>query len=110
MQIHARNENDVTVVTLQGEMDTLSSPGAETFLNGLRANGAKKILLNFKKLSFVSSAGLRVLLAAAKQLKVAGGGLRVCSLNPEVKEVFDITGFSTLLPVSEDEPTGLAGF
>lgn len=110
MEIHSRDENDVIVVSLDGELDTNTSPGAETYLNELRAGGAQKILLNFEKLDFISSAGLRVLLATAQELKGAGGGFRICGLNPDVKEVFDISGFSTLLMVFEDEAKGLAGF
>lgn len=110
MEINSRDENDVIVVSLDGELDTNTSPGAETYLNELRAGGAQKILLNFEKLDFISSAGLRVLLATAQELKGAGGAFRICGLNPDVKEVFDISGFSTLLMVFEDEAKGLAGF
>jgi anti-anti-sigma factor len=62
------------------------------------------------KLDFISSAGLRVLLATAQELKQDGGDLRVCSLNESVKEVFDLSGFSTLLMVLENEETALSGF
>jgi anti-anti-sigma factor len=110
MEIHTRDENDVTIVSLDGELDTNTSPEAEAYLNELRAGGAQKILLNFDKLDFISSAGLRVLLATAQELKGSGGGFRICSLNPDVKEVFDISGFSTLLMVFENEAKGLTGF
>ena len=110
MKIDTRDENDVKIVLFEGELDTNTSPGAEAHLNELREGGARKILLNFEKLDFVGSAGLRVLLATAQELKTTGGGLRVCSLNPEVKEVFDISGFSTLLMVFENEAKGLSGF
>jgi len=110
MKIHSKDEEDVKIVMLEGELDTTSSPEAETHLNELRAAGIQKILLNFEKLDFISSAGLRVLLATAQELNISGGGLRVCCLNPEVKEVFDISGFSTLLMVFENEAKGLSGF
>jgi anti-sigma B factor antagonist len=110
MKIHTRDQNDVKIVIFEGELDTNTSPEAETHLNGLRAGGAQKILLNFETLDFISSAGLRVLLANAQELKTTGGGLRVCCLNPDVKEVFDISGFSTLLMVFETEDQGLSGF
>ena len=110
MEIHTRDENDVKIVLLEGELDTNTSPAVETHLNELRANGTLKILLNFEKLDFISSAGLRVLLATAKELTSAGGGFRVCGLNADVKEVFDISGFSTLLMVFENEDKGLSGF
>jgi anti-anti-sigma factor len=110
MKIQTRDENDVKIVLFAGELDTNTSPDAEAHLNELRSSGSHKILLNFEKLDFISSAGLRVLLATAQELKIAGGGLRVCSLNQDVKEVFDISGFSTLLMVFENEAKGLSGF
>lgn len=110
MEISIKDEGGVKIVCFDGELDTSSSPDAEERLNELRANGVQKILLNFEKLDFISSAGLRVLLATAQELKGSGGGLRVCSLNKEVKEVFDISGFSTLLSVFQNETLGLSGF
>jgi anti-anti-sigma factor len=61
-------------------------------------------------MEFISSAGLRVLLATAQELQKAGGELRVCNLNEEVNEVFDISGFSTILMVFKDESEALQGF
>ena len=110
MEIHTRDENAVKIVSFDGELDTNTSPEAEAYLNELRAGGTQKILLNFEKLDFISSAGLRVLLATAQELKGSGGGFRICCLNADVKEVFDISGFSTLLMVFENEVEGLVGF
>ncbi|BHH83440.1 STAS domain-containing protein [Desulforhopalus sp. 52FAK] len=110
MNIETRDENGVAVVLLTGEMDTMTSPEAEKFLGNLQQEGKNKILLNLEKLDFISSAGLRVLLATAQNLKGEGGELRVSNLNPDVKEVFDISGFSTLLMVFENEAKGLANF
>ena len=110
MEITIRDEKDVKVVKIEGELDTSASPEAQSQLNQLREQGAKKILLNLEKLEFISSAGLRVLLATAQELKIDGGDLRLCSLNETVKEVFDISGFSTLLMVLDNEAKALAGF
>ena len=109
MKISIREEDDVKIVYLEGEMDTNTSPEVMEELDKLRNNGAKKILLNLENLDFVSSAGLRVFLATAQQLQASGGGFRVCMLNQEIKEVFDISGFSTLLMVFDNEAKGLAG-
>jgi anti-sigma B factor antagonist len=66
--------------------------------------------VNFEKLQYISSAGLRILLAAAKQLKAADGELRICDLNEVVKEVFDISGFSTIFKIFENETEALDSF
>jgi anti-anti-sigma factor len=103
VEITTRDANDVKVVQIEGELDTGSSPEAQQQLDQLREQGAKKILLEMTKLDFISSAGLRVLLATAQEL-------RVCGLNESVKEVFDISGFSNLLVVLDDETKALEGF
>jgi anti-anti-sigma factor len=110
VEIAIRDVNDVKVVKIEGELNTVSSPEAQQQLDQLREQGAKKILLDMTKLDFISSAGLRVLLATAQELKQDGGDLRVCSLNESVKEVFDISGFSNLLMVLDDETEALSGF
>ena len=110
MKITTRDVNDVKVVQIEGELDTGSSPEAHKQLDQIREEGAKKILLDMTKLDFISSAGLRVLLATAQELKQDGGNLRVCSLNESVKEVFAISGFSTLLMVLDNEAKALSGF
>ncbi len=110
MDIKTTTQDDVKIVFLNGELDTVTSSEAETHLNELRSTGSAKIVLNFKELDFISSAGLRVLLATAQELKNTGGELRVCNLNADVQEVFDISGFSTLLNVFENEAGALDGF
>ena len=66
--------------------------------------------MNLEKLNYISSAGLRVLLAAAKKLRTTGGELRICSLSELVAEVFDISGFDMILPISATETDALEGF
>ncbi len=72
--------------------------------------GENRFLVNFEKLDYISSAGLRVLLTAAKQLKGTDGELRICSLNEVVREVFDISGFTTIFKVFGSESEALDGF
>jgi anti-sigma B factor antagonist len=66
--------------------------------------------VSLDKVDFVSSAGLRILLATGKRLSGTGGSLRVCGLNETVNEVFEISGFSTILNVFAAETDALSGF
>lgn len=109
MEISSEFLNDVKVVRLEGNLDTNTSSSAQEFLNSAIDQGAAKIVVNFEKVDFVSSAGLRVLLATAKRLGGSGGSLRVCGLNETVSEVFEISGFSTILSVFPTESEALAG-
>jgi anti-sigma B factor antagonist len=110
MDISVREVRGVNVLDLSGSLDTNTSPAAEDEVNNLISAGHDKILFNFKELDYISSSGLRVLLATAKKLKVSGGLMKVCSLNSVVQEVFDISGFAGILNLATDEEEALTSF
>ena len=110
MQISVKTTNEVKVLAFEGRLDTQTSPDAQQQLTRLIEEGETKILVNLEKLDYISSAGLHVLLTAANQLKLVDGELRVCGLNEVVKEVFDISGFMTILKVFGSETEALDGF
>lgn len=110
MDITIRDENNLKVLNFVGNLDTNTSPEAESKLNDLISAGEKKLLIDFEKLDYISSAGLRILLGTAKQLKSTGGELRICSLNETVKEVFEISGFDSILNVFSNEQEAKEGF
>ena len=110
MEITLNDSGDVKIVRFNGMIDTVTAAEAEAALMQLLSEGHSKILLNFEQLSYINSIGLRVILVVAKQLKRSEGTLRICSLNDPVQEVFDITGFSTILNVEESEEQALKAF
>ena len=110
MNITTDAAESVTVVRFQGNLDTNTAPEAQDHFDELAAGGVSKILVDFENLDYISSAGLRVLLATAKKLRGAGGNLRLCSLNETVAEVFEISGFSTIFAVFPSEAEALEGF
>jgi phosphoserine phosphatase RsbU/P len=110
MDITTRTQNDVTIVALAGNLDSNTSPQAQQALDAILASGAKKMVVDFTALDYISSAGLRVLLGTAKRLSGAAGALHLFGLNETVREVFDISGFSTILAVSATEADALKGF
>ena len=110
MEISVTESGDVRILSFQGNLDTNTSPDAENEINGLIDAGAQKLLVNFENLDYISSAGLRILLATAKKLKASQGDLKICCLNETVREVFDISGFSTILTVVSSEDDALGSF
>ena len=110
MEITFNDSGDVKIVRFNGMIDTVTASDAEAALMQVLADGHNKLLLNFEQLSYINSIGLRVVLMVAKQLKHSSGELRICSLNEPVQEVFDITGFSSILNVEESEETALKAF
>lgn len=107
MQISTRTSNDIHIVAITGSLDSGTSPEAQKSLDAVVA-GAKKVALDFSQLDYISSAGLRILLGAAKQLRAKGGTLGMFGLNQSVREVFEISGFSSILSVHESEAEALS--
>ena len=99
VQIHSAREGKATVVQLQGKVDATSAPSVEQALVGIIDQGEKKLVIDCAGLDFISSAGLRSLLLAVKKMKAAGGSIALAALQPHVKEVFDISGFSSLFVI-----------
>ena len=110
MNISTREEGGVTVVGVEGNLDTSTAPEAQQHLDSLQDDGAQKILVDFEALGYISSAGLRVLLVTAKRLGGSGGSLRICGLNETVGEVFEISGFSVILSVFGTVEEAMEGF
>jgi len=110
MEISVREASGVNILKFSGSLDTNTSQAAENEVNNLLTAGNDKVLFNFEELDYISSSGLRVLLATAKKLKVSGGLMKVCSLNSVVQEVFDISGFAGILNLASNEEEALASF
>lgn len=107
-EIATKEEGKVLVVALAGQLDTRASPQLEKALDEALGAGRAEILVDCARLDFVTSAGLRVLLMTGKRLSSAGGRLALSSLNPSVREVFDISGFASLFPIHPTREGALA--
>jgi len=110
MEIKIKEVDSVTVLAFSGNLDTNTAPDAESQINDLMDAGATRILIDFDNLNYISSAGLRVLLATAKKMITINGALKICSLNKTVYEVFDISGFNKILSLEANEEEALASF
>ena len=95
MKIDFNKNADKLTVNLDGRLDTSTAPEFEDFLKS-SLNDVNQLTLNCEKLSYVSSAGLRVLLSAQKKMK---GAMKLTSVQEIVMEVFEITGFADILTI-----------
>ena len=94
-----KNTNGTALeIALEGRLDTLTAPELEAELKE-SMNDAESLTMDFGKLDYISSAGLRVLLSAHKAMS-AKGGLKIINVNEVVREVFDVTGFSDILNIA----------
>jgi anti-sigma B factor antagonist len=91
-----QNGKDLTLA-LEGRLDTMTAPSLEAELTE-DLKEAETLTLDFSKLEYISSAGLRVLLSAHKVMS-AKGGMKVTNVNEIVREVFEVTGFADILTI-----------
>ncbi|KRE67852.1 STAS domain-containing protein [Paenibacillus sp. Soil750] len=103
MTITEQLQGDVVLVSLQGRLDGNTSASLESAFAKLVEQGKGKFVFNLQGLDYVSSAGLRSLLSAAKMVKVIQGKLALARMNDQVKEVFDMSGFSSIFKLYETE-------
>lgn len=99
MEIKIEKSENYTVLNLIGRLDTNTAGILENKLTELFDNNEKFIILNFKDLDYLSSAGLRVLLAAQKRTNSINGDMILKNVNNDVMEVFSITGFTEILKI-----------
>jgi anti-sigma B factor antagonist len=101
MEITQNTVNGRLVLALGGQIDSTAAAEFEDQIVTLIAGGSNNIIVDFSKVKFISSAGLRVLLLAAKKVKPYGGKISLCNLSKDVKEVFEISGFANLFSIYE---------
>ena len=89
------------VIYVKGRIDAVSAPEFEKRLMDWIEEGEIHFVVDFGGLEYISSAGLRTVLGTAKRLKAKDGNLVISDLRDTVKEVFEISGFSTIIPISD---------
>lgn len=105
MHISEDTVGRVTVALMDGRLDTGTAGPAEATLLALLAKGP--LLADLSATRYVSSAGLRILLKAAKQAKASGTPFAVCGLQPAVQEVFEMSGFDSVMAVHANRAAGV---
>ncbi len=99
MKIDQRTENGVTIVTATERVDGITSPELETYIEDLVKETTSNIILDFSEIEYISSAGLRVVLSTAKNLKNQEREFFLTGLTDSVKDVFEMAGFYAILKI-----------
>ena len=108
MEITQKEENGVVFIAISGRLDADSSPEADKVVKEVLEGPADRLLFDLGALEYLSSAGLRVLLSAAKEMKRRGGKIVLCALNAFVKEIFEVSGFQSLIDITDSVEAGVA--
>ncbi len=99
MEVVEKKQNGICILGLLGRLDSNTSPEFEKKIFGVIEDGTRNVIVDFESLDYISSAGLRVLLKTAKELKRSDGKIVLCSMKEYIKEVFEIAGFVSLFPI-----------
>ena len=97
LNINKTADGGTLTVVLEGRLDTITSPELETELKN-SLDGVTEMVMDFEKLEYISSAGLRVLLSAQKTMN-SQGSMKVIHVNETVMEIFEVTGFVDVLTI-----------
>ncbi|MDN3508388.1 MAG: STAS domain-containing protein [Simkaniaceae bacterium] len=108
LNVKEEAKGDKKVVRLDGRVDASSAPALETTLNEIVAKGNKALALDFTRVTYLSSAGMRLLLAMTKRMQGNGNGFVVFSIHDDVMEIIKMAGFERVLKICNNEADALA--
>lgn len=109
MEFTSTKHDGARVVAVTGRMDAITTAEFDAESRNWLADGDKLVIADLSGLEYISSAGLRSILSAAKQLKGTGGRLVFCGLSGMVEEVFNVSGFSAMFTLYKTIDDALAG-
>ncbi len=98
MELNIRKENAAIVIEIIGRLDTITAPELDAAVKSVIVDDME-LIFDCEKLEYISSSGLRVVIATHKQMMTRSSKLVVRHLNKEVKSVFELTGFSNILNI-----------
>ena len=103
MEITSGTDGDLVQFHVAGNLDSATSPSLARAVNVAMEGGARRLIFDMRDVRYVSSAGLRVILIAAKQAQSAGGGVAVFGLQANVAQVFAVSGFDKVVTIAASD-------
>lgn len=95
------HQNDFTILSIEGRLDTITAGEFEATLQQFLGVTGLKLRIDMNNLSYISSSGLRCFIMLLKKMEINNGTLIIYGLTPSIKEVFDMTGFTKLFNIEE---------
>lgn len=110
MEIKEALHDGVVILTINGRLDTTNYHVLEEKLVKLVDNNQHKILIDCSELSYISSSGLRIMLMGLKKINAVKGKFALCSLQDNIREIFEISGFTSIFTIFGTQKEALAKF
>ena len=107
MEIEHRVENEILIFAIKGRLDAATASTAEETIKNTMADDTTRLLFDLGALEYLSSGGLRVILGAAKEIRRREGKVALAALTPYVHEIFEVSGFTAMIPIKDSVEEGL---
>ena len=107
MKIFQTDKGDIVCITINSSMKGLLSLEDERIIRETLKEDKNHLLLDLSALEYIGSAILRVILGTAKELKRKNGKVVLCNLNKYVREIFEVSGVGTFLPIADSVESGV---
>lgn len=107
MEIVHREVSGISCLAITGRMDAAMAVETEKAVDRILDGKNNRLLFDLRGLDYLSSYGLRIILRAAKKMKLRGGKIILCSLVGNIKELFDVCGFGTNIPIVDSVESGI---
>ena len=110
MDLTTETRGNIVVLSVGGSLDALSAPELADEISAQLRNGMVSLVADLSQLEYTSSAGLRVMLNGVKEARSKGGDLRLAGIQPNVKKVLDLSGFTSIMKSFPDVDAAVASF
>jgi anti-sigma B factor antagonist len=108
--VHRSDDGDLSVLTLEGYLDAHTAPQFEKAIQDEIDAGRVRLIVDGAQLKYISSAGLGVFMSFIEEIRDKGGDIKICSLVPKVRQIFDILGFHAIYDMVDSRPAAVQRF
>lgn len=108
--VHRKDVDEVSVLNIEGYLDAHTAPAFESSIKQLVDEDRNKIIVNFEKLSYISSAGLGVFMGFIEDIRAKEGDIKMSNMTEKVFKIFDLLGFPSLYEIVDEEDEAIKKF
>ena len=108
--VHRKDIDEISVLNIEGYLDAHTAPAFENAIKQLVDEDRNKIIVNFEKLSYISSAGLGVFMGFIEDIRVKEGDIKMSNMTEKVFKIFDLLGFPSLYEIVDEENEAVKKF
>jgi anti-anti-sigma factor len=103
LEVRGELVDGIALYRIAGRIDALTGPNLQSAVGSAIDGGNPRVIFDMSEVTYISSAGLRLIVVTAKQAKAANGGFAIFGLQSSVNEVFEISGFGSIIPIASNE-------